>query len=157
MTGSGEHPVIVVIGVGNPYRGDDGAGLEVARQVRHAVPAWVEVGESDGEPAGLLDSWEDADVAVVIDAVRSGAGQPGAVYRVEVDRDSDTVPIATVSSHSAGPGDAVALARVLDRLPGRLVLFGIEGAVFSAGVGLSPEVEDSVARVAGRVVEEVSP
>jgi hydrogenase maturation protease len=147
----------VVIGVGNPYRGDDGAGPEVARRVRARAPVWVDIVEHDGEPAGLLDLWEGANLAVVIDAVRSSRRSPGRLHRVEVDARSGVLPATpAASSHGTGPGDAVELARALDRLPERLVLYGIEGTSFSPGLGWSPEVEASIAAVTDRVVEEVS-
>ncbi|HLY81764.1 MAG TPA: hydrogenase maturation protease, partial [Acidimicrobiales bacterium] len=127
-------PHIVVIGVGNPFRRDDGAGPEVARRVRAATPSWVDVVEHDGEPAGLLDVWEGADLAVVVDAVRSHARSPGYVHRVLVEATTGAGAQSGVSSHAGGPGNAVALARALDRMPARLVLYGIEGDTFSAGV-----------------------
>ncbi len=147
----------VVIGIGNPYRGDDGAGPEVVRRVRERAPAWVVVVEHDGEPSGLLDLWENANLAVVVDAVRSSRGEFGRFHRVEVDACAGKFPaVSAVSSHGVGPGDAVELARALDRLPDRLVLYGIEGTRFSPGLGLSPELEPSIAAVAARIVEEVS-
>jgi hydrogenase maturation protease len=119
----------------------------------------VEVVEHDGEPAGLLDLWEGANLAIVVDAVRPSTDSPRGFHRVEVERDAmgghhGAAP--AISSHGAGPGDAVELARVLDRLPERLVLYGIEGARFSPGLDFSPELEASVAAVADRIVEEVS-
>jgi hydrogenase maturation protease len=147
----------IVIGIGNPFRSDDGAGPEVARRVRARAPVWVEVVEHDGEPAGLLDLWEDADLAVVVDAVRSCKGDPELFHRIEVDTDAnDLASLPAVSSHGIGPGDAVELARALDRMPERLVLYGIEGTNFSPGLGLSPEIEVAVAAVADRVLKEVS-
>jgi hydrogenase maturation protease len=149
-------PRIVVIGVGNTYRGDDALGVEVARRVRPLVPDGVDVVERDGEPSGLIDAWENADVAVVIDAVCSRDGQPGGLHRVELDQEVRLGSVRAISSHRAGPGDAVELARVLDRLPERLVLFGVEGRSFSHGRGLSPEVEASIPMVMRHVLEEVS-
>lgn len=147
--------MITVIGVGNDFRRDDAAGLEVARRVRAAAPAGVRVLEHDGEPAGLLDAWDGADVAYVVDAVR-GTDGPGAVHRIEVgdaplrhrqDRDS---------THALSLGEAVALGRVLDRLPARLVLLGVEGGDFTAGEGLGPEVAAAVEAVAAEIAREVS-
>jgi hydrogenase maturation protease len=37
------------------------------------------------------------------------------------------------SSHALGVGEAIALARALERLPSRLVDYGVEGARFGAG------------------------
>lgn len=151
-----ERPQIVVIGVGNPFRRDDGAGPEVARRVRAVTPPWVDVVEHDGEPAGLLDLWDGADLAVVVDAVRSDHSFPGQVHRVLVEATTMDGTPSGVSSHAGGPGEAVALARAMDRLPARLVLYGIEGAIFSAGLGLTPSVEASVTAVAEQIVDEVA-
>lgn len=147
---------MVVIGVGNPYRGDDGAGPEIAKRVRQRAPAWVDVFEHDGEPAGLLDLWEGATLAVVVDAVRSGRS-PGWLHRIEIGTNPVDIPARpSVSSHGTGPGVAVELARVLDRMPRRLVIYGIEGTTFSPRLGLSPELESSIDALADRIVNEIS-
>jgi hydrogenase maturation protease len=44
--------------------------------------------------------------------------------------------------------EAVQLARALGRLPGRLLVIGIEGKRFDSGAGLSPEVERAAERLA---------
>jgi hydrogenase maturation protease len=157
MTVRGERrPGVIVFGVGNPFRRDDGAGPEVARRLRAAVPPWVEVVEHDGEPTGLIDAWEGADIAIVVDAV-SSLGAPGRIHRVEVDAVKDVEPAGEVSTHGASPGAAVALARALDRMPGRLVLYGIEGQIFTPGLGLSPEVEASVVELADHILNDEVP
>jgi hydrogenase maturation protease len=146
--------VITVIGVGNDFRRDDAAGLEVARRVRAAAPAGVQVVEHDGEPAGLLEAWDGADVAYVVDAVR-GTDGPGAVHRVEVGSDPLLHREPRDSTHALSLGEAVALGRVLGRLPGRLVLVGVEGGDFAAGQGLGREVAAAVEAVADEIVREV--
>jgi Ni,Fe-hydrogenase maturation factor len=46
-----------------------------------------------------------------------------------------------------GLPEAVALARELDRLPGRLVVYGIEGENFEAGEGLTEPVQKTVEKL----------
>ncbi len=144
----------LVVAVGNPYRSDDGIGPRVAKWLRITAPSWVTVVEHDGEPAGLLDTWDGADVAVVIDAARSEPATPGRIHRVDVDAMSDLRP-PVVNTHAAGPAEAVALGHALGRLPPRLVLYGVEGQSFLPGVGLSPEVEASIPAVAERILAEL--
>ncbi len=55
----------VVIGIGNPFRNDDGIGPAVAAQVEEQRLPGVRVVISDGEPAGLLEAWSGADLAVL--------------------------------------------------------------------------------------------
>lgn len=146
--------MIRVIGVGNPFRGDDGAGIEVVR--RMSVPPGVEVLEHDGEPAGLLDAWQDADLAYVVDAVRAD-DEAGSIHRIEITAGAQVArEPRRDSSHALGLGDAVALARALDRLPGKLVLIGITGRAFETGGSLTPEVDRAVDHVARSLAQEVA-
>lgn len=145
----------VVIGVGNPYRRDDGVGIEIAHRLRVRGCGDTTVLEHDGEPAGLLHAWEGAGVAYVIDAVRGDS--PGRVHRVEILPDHPALPPlrARGSSHALGVGDAVELGRVLGRLPGRLVLLGIEGSDFTIGEGLSEQVGRTATAVAAELATEL--
>jgi hydrogenase maturation protease len=126
-----------VIGVGNPARGDDGIGAEVVRRLGAGTIA--------ASPTQLLDLWEGADEVVVIDAARGGAA--GTIHRFE----AGSVPLPTgvfaTSTHSIGVADVIELARAINRLPGRLLVYGIEGADFSHGRPLSPSVEEAVDKV----------
>jgi hydrogenase maturation protease len=134
-----------IVGVGNPWRSDDGAGLAVARALRGTIPG-VEVLEREGEPAALIEAWDGADAAWVVDAVRSGA-PPGTIHRFDAGEGPLPAELFGASTHHLGVADAVELARVLGRLPGRLVVVGIEGASFGAGDTLTPEVAAAVDRL----------
>lgn len=74
---------IVVAGIGSEYRRDDGAGPAVAAQVADLVGGVTDLG-TIADPLDLLGLWDGADLAVVVDAVRSGA-KPGTVRLVELD------------------------------------------------------------------------
>ena len=67
---------MVIIGVGNEFRRDDGIGPEVVARLRDQVPATVELLVSDGEPARLIEAWSGAKLAVVVDAVRADPAVP---------------------------------------------------------------------------------
>ena len=75
-------PAIVVIGMGNPLRRDDGVGSRVARQLEALAPPGVEVRTHDGDGPGLMDAWEGMSAAVVVDAVSSGA-PAGTIFRFD--------------------------------------------------------------------------
>jgi hydrogenase maturation protease len=142
-----------VIGVGNAWRGDDAAGLLVAERVREAAPG-LDVRDCEGEPIVLLDAWEGADAVWVVDAVSSGA-PPGTIHRLDVDAEPLPATLFRPSTHTFGVAEAVELARALDRLPERLVVFGIEGDTFEAGDGVSEAVAAAAVRVARTVRTEV--
>lgn len=147
---------VVVIGVGNPWRRDDGAGPAVATALRTHLGDRAAVVELDGEAARLVDAWDGADLAVVVDAVRTGA-VPGTVHLL--DAGGPDLPLDRsrpgTSSHGLGVAEAVELARALGRLPRRLVLVGIEGSDFGPGADLTAAVAATVEPAARAVVEIV--
>lgn len=142
----------VVLGVGNAYRGDDGVGPVVAARVRD-LSSDLEVVTCEQEPTRLLDAWDGADLALVVDAVSSGVA-PGTVHRF----DATEVPVPTSvfrgSTHALGVGEVIELGRALGRLPGRVLLYGVEGERFGAGEGLSPAVAAVVGTLTAELLEE---
>jgi hydrogenase maturation protease len=145
---------MVVIGVGNEYRRDDGAGLAVVISLRDRVPPGVDLVLTDGEPTRLIEAWTGAEVAVVVDAVRADPPRPGRVHRFELDR-ALTGATRTASSHGFGLDDAIQLALALDRMPSRLVVHAIEAADLGQGTGLTPPVAAAVDEVASAVLSDL--
>ncbi|MEZ5074886.1 MAG: hydrogenase maturation protease [Solirubrobacterales bacterium] len=147
-------PRRVLIGLGNDLRGDDAAGLLVARAAREASRGGVDVVEAGGEPIDLLDAWENAEAAVVVDAVVSGAA-PGAIQRIDAAAGPLPAPFAAPSTHALGLAEAVELARALGRLPDRLIVFGIEGTDFATGGEPSAAIRSAVASLAAAALAEL--
>jgi hydrogenase maturation protease len=147
---------VCVVGCGNPLRGDDAVGLDVARAVASRMPAGLDVFELTGEPTRLLEMWAGYDLAFVVDMVRSGA-PPGTVHWIDVTGRDPPVDLLRGSTHHVGLADVVALARVLDRLPTRLVLVGIEGSQVDTGRALTGDVRHGADNVVDRLVRAISP
>jgi len=155
----------LVIGLGNPDRGDDGVGRLVARLLQGRLGDDVLIMEQSGGAAELLETLRKADWVVLVDAMVSGA-PIGSVRRVDCAA-GDPVPAKSgASSHGLGVAEAIGLARALGCLPRFCVVFGVEASRFDPGTGLSPAVEAAADDVAGRIVcgvstettgEEVSP
>jgi hydrogenase maturation protease len=145
---------VIVIGVGNAFRSDDGVGLMVARLLRDRVAAHVCVAEQSREAFALLGLWDQIDTVIIIDAIVCGS-QPGTIHRF--DAQEGAIPTAWFhgSTHTFGVAEAIELARALGQLPPRLLVYGIEGKHWEAGVGLSPEVEQVVPAVVERILQEV--
>ncbi|MBI1180974.1 MAG: hydrogenase maturation protease [Alphaproteobacteria bacterium] len=144
----------VVIGVGNPDRGDDDAGRAVAARLRGSVHDGVAVMEHAGEATSLLELMERADACWLVDAASSGA-PAGTIRRFDVAAAPLPHTLLALSSHGFGVGEAVELARALGSLPRRCVVFAIEGAGFEAGAPLSQAVAQAVEAVAARIVREL--
>jgi hydrogenase maturation protease len=140
-----------VVGLGNPLRGDDAIGAEVAARTRD-LPGVARVVEH-ADPLDLVDLLHDSRPLVLVDATLGG-GAPGAVTVWEPAGDGLPRPRVGASSHGFGAETAVELAVALGARPGRLVFVGVEAERFD-GDGLSLSVagavDAAVAAVAGVV------
>lgn len=136
----------VIIGVGNEFRQDDGAGIAVARRIKSLNTNSSNVIELSGEGTELLDCLHDAKSVIIIDAASSGA-IPGSVHRYNVQTDTLPHGLARSSSHSFGVAEAIVMARILGQLPKTCLVYGIEGKSFDYGTELSPEVSSAVERI----------
>lgn len=139
-----------VIGIGNEYRSDDGVGLVVARELRARNLEQAQIMECSGDAAVLLEAWEGADMVILIDAIVSGA-QPGKIHCFDLAMQMMPMDVAFWSTHGPGLSEAIGLARALGQLPPRVVVYGIEGKNFKAGVGLAPEMRCAVREVVEQV------
>lgn len=145
----------VVIAVGNPYRRDDAVAAAVLSRLREMdLPAGVHLAESDGDAADLIGLWDGAALAVVVDAVHAHPPSPGKVHRFEATELRP--PGGQASSHGLGLGEAVDLGAALGRLPERLVIYAVEGAEFTFGVGLTAAVDAAVPKVADGIRQELA-
>lgn len=144
----------IVIGIGNPDRGDDAAGRAVVRLLRHTPREGVELEEQDGEATALLACLEGASTAFLVDACRSGA-PAGTVQRFDVGKKPLPQAVYGLSTHGIGLAEAIEFARALGQLPSNCVVYAIEGSVFEVGSQLSPSVAAAVAAVAAQLRSEV--
>jgi len=134
---------VVVIGIGNRYRRDDGSALLVLEALAGRLPIAIPVVDSDGDPTRLIDSWTGADLAVVVETVRSGK-PPGTVAVVDDDAllGASEESGRSQGSHGLGLLEAIALGTAVGRLPRRLRVVGIE----PEDLGWGDHVTDAVAR-----------
>jgi hydrogenase maturation protease len=126
---------MIVAGIGNAWRGDDGAGLEVARRLGGVT--------LDGDATWLLEAFGLSDTVVVVDASEPG-GRPGTVRRYDARAAALPTRELRSSTHAFGVAGAIELGRALGTLPPMLEVYAIEGRDFSFGASLSPEVASAV-------------
>ena len=144
----------VVIGIGNPDRGDDAVGRAVTQWLHGKMSPDVEVIEQEGEMTSLLACIEDVSSAYLIDACSAG-GPAGRVLRFDVA--AAPLPYGTFNMSTHGPGlaEAIELARALDQLPARCIVYAVEAQSFEQGAPLSAPVRAAVAAVGEQVREEI--
>lgn len=158
-------PPLLVAGLGNRLRGDDGVGPWVASELLSrlgtntpGVRIWAEC----QEPLRLLELWTAPTTVLLIDAVRSGT-PPGTLLCVRLPTRRRPAPKhwgrsqteigVRGSSHALGLAAAIALGQTLRQMPAQLLVYGIQIGSDAPGPSLTPAVQ----RAAQRLVEMLLP
>lgn len=131
---------LVVLGIGNPILGDDGAGIHALQRLERQASLPARTRLVDGGTAGpdLLEAVRGCSRLLVLDAVDVG-GTPGDVIRLELDS-----PLAVgrpFTVHELGLATLLDDLRLLGELPASPILLGIQPGKIALGTALSPEVE----------------
>jgi hydrogenase maturation protease len=153
MSRNGEPPRQVVVGIGNPDRGDDGAGRIVARLLREASLPGIAVIKHDGEATGVLSKLEGAVSAYLMPVARTRrpgrcAGSTSARRRLPIRRSGARAMAWVLPRRSS----SAARSR---RCPRGAILYVIEGESFELGAPLSPPVTVPVADLVRHLAEQV--
>jgi hydrogenase maturation protease len=143
------------MGVGNPLRGDDGAGIEVLRRLRNLLDGdRVEFVEVAGDGTELMSAWDGFRSVYIFDAMMS-RGEPGRLHRFEATAQAIPFDRFKYSSHAFGLAEAIELGKALGKLPQKVIVYGIEGSNFGRGERITDPVMNGVAQVVSRVQHEM--
>jgi hydrogenase maturation protease len=150
---------IVILGIGQSLRSDDGAGLAAIRHWKDAFPLTARkpsITASEIELPGLdlLNMLEGFDTAILVDAVQSTA-KPGTIHKL---READILGFSEThqSAHGWGVAETLQLARRLNiDLPKNIFLIGIEGENFSPGISLSQSILAALDEVAQDIEDSI--
>lgn len=146
---------ILIIGVGNDFRSDDGVGLYIAREIRKKGLKDTTIIEGISDGTSMIEAWKEISRAIVIDCVHS-EGEPGAIYRF--DALNENIPekyFPSLSTHAFNITDTIALARSIDYLPNNLIIYGVRGQKFGTGQGLTEIVRKSADEMIIRITDEI--
>jgi hydrogenase maturation protease len=145
---------ILVIGIGNKYRSDDGIGIYVAEKIREKKIPNITVSEAIGEGTSLIDLWKDNPKVIIVDAASSG-NKPGTIHRFEAHKEKIPSKLFGYSTHAFSLAEAIELSRALGNLPKCLIIFGIEGENYTDGSELSERLKASVNEIVKIIEEEI--
>jgi hydrogenase maturation protease len=164
LTVSSDSPAVRILGIGSPF-GDDKLGWDVITKLRRCLqesgliqrlPAYqLSLTTCDRPGSSLLELMQGAELVVLIDAVSSG-GPVGTLLRLQGEQIEAAEGL--LSSHGFGVASALALAKALNALPARVVLWGMEVGPIpetAADAPMRPEVEQAMPRLVAAVIGEV--
>lgn len=124
------------IGVGHPFRRDDGVGPWLAARLANAGCKAI---PHAGDGAVLMELFAEAEAILIADATQTDRA-PGSISLFNA-RETVLPPDEfRNSTHEFGLGYAIETARALGRLPEALWVIGIEGQDYGFGEALSAPV-----------------
>jgi len=129
----------LVVGLGQPFGGDDRVGLVIAERLRNKGVRAISITDA----TLLVDMLVGAEKAIVIDAV-VGSGAPGSVIEMEGDELASHGACAPVSTHGLSIAGAVAIAKTLGGAASVRFVGVLIRPPDRASTTLSPEVEAAV-------------
>ncbi|MEO8593943.1 MAG: hydrogenase maturation protease [Candidatus Solibacter sp.] len=140
----------LVIGYGNPLRGDDGAGYAAAELLRGRIAnAEIEIFSEQQLLPEMMESIAQASRVVFIDA--SVSGRAGKFHRIPL----RPAPVCGRFTHQATPEALLAGAQALYGHTPEAVQYLIPGRFFEVGQEMSPSVKRAVNDVVNELAEEL--
>ena len=147
-------PRITLLGIGNPLCRDDGIGIYAIQEIQTSG-SYAGVDIIDGGTSPDLLSLVDANIdkLIIVDALRGG-GEPGSVYRLEIDEShmADDIP---ASLHGLGVLDHLKMMKKLGIEPHKVVIIGVEPLDTSHGLQLSKEIQSRIPDIMVAIEEEI--
>jgi hydrogenase 3 maturation protease len=147
---------LVILGVGNPLKGDDAAGLLCVEQVMKSVPTKARPGvrifrtyDVPENYTGKIRKFKPTRI-LIIDAALAGL-KPGDVFILEKKK----IAIEEISSHKI---PLMVLISYLEQSIGcKVIVLGIQAKDLSFGAPITPVVKAAVKTVADFLTASLSP
>lgn len=146
---------ILVLGLGNILLGDEGVGVKAVQRINEAYSFFGTVEVLDGGTAGfdLLDTIADRDCVIIVDAVEGGL-EPGEMVRLE----DDAVPAyfrTLISPHQLGLAEVLALLKIMDEAPKKVILIGVQPKCLDLSLNLSDLIQTKLDALVDAVLREL--
>lgn len=149
-------PKIVVLGLGNTLRRDEGLGVHAMERLyeRYVLPPTAQLVDGGTLGLELLCYLEDADRALVLDAALTD-GPPGTLLRVA----GDEIPAylgLRISPHEVGLADLLAVAQLRGSAPEEIVVLGMQPEALELGADLSDAVSQRLDDLVAAAIQELA-
>ncbi|HWQ77035.1 MAG TPA: HyaD/HybD family hydrogenase maturation endopeptidase [Syntrophomonas sp.] len=145
---------IVILGLGNPLFQDEGVGIHmINRLMQGQMNEAIELVDGGTGGMALLNVVEDTDLLLVIDAV-DGDYPPGTVCKLS-GRDIPMLVSGRMSAHQISFQETLALAGLRGKLPGQMVLLGVQPQSMDWGTELSPPVAGILSELDAMINEQI--
>ncbi len=145
---------IGVVGVGNPWRGDDAIGWAVIDTLEGKIDAGAVLYKVQGSLFEIIDLLQMHEHLYLIDAWK--ADLPiGSWQRHDAKKCVFAKEGQPASSHGLGVAEAIAIAKNLDQMPASVVIYAVCAKEYGIGQKMDPQLKESIEHVAQAICKEV--
>jgi hydrogenase maturation protease len=144
---------VLVLGLGNTLLGDDGLGPALIEQMLQDEDQWndrIEFLDGGTQGLALLGHLSGREAIIIVDALAMGA-TPGTTKILNVSELFQIGARHAATSHEGNAGELLAIAKILNELPDRVFIVGVEPEIIATGYGLSESVSRALPIAADRV------
>ncbi len=146
---------ITILGIGNTLFSDEGVGIHVLSTLQEALKEYRNVEMIEGLTDGmrLLGPVEDAENLIIIDAIN--AGKKGGTIVSLYGNDIPAYFGVKMSIHQLGFQEVLLAAKMRDRYPKKIVMYGMQPTSLELGVELSEINRKKLPELAQAVLDQV--
>ena len=150
-------PLVRVLGLGNVLMGDDALGPWVIHRLEatYVFPPEVEVVDVGTPGLDLVPYVAGPCGIIIVDTVHVKGAEPGTIRIFDRDALVKFGPKPRLSPHDPGVTDAILAVEMAGEPPAFVTLVGVVPDSVKAGVGLTPPLQDAVARAADEIVVDL--
>jgi len=134
---------VVLVGVGNRLRGDDGLGPVLVDQLKTSLPHCIDTGDTPEEYSGVIKRLHPS-VIVFIDAVYGDAA-PGEVCLLDIEE----IARIRICIHKLALD--ILMDYLMQETGADVFLIGIQPAKLTSSSDLSPEIDEAVRSCASMI------
>ncbi len=152
---------IVIIGLGNVLKGDDGLGIYVIKILEslNVIRKDINLIECGTSTLCVLNHMQNADKVIIVDSVVKG-NKPGTIYYLKISienlRLNNVKQVFNVSLHELNLENILLLCKALGTLPKEIIIIGCEPHnTNSFKIGLSEEVMSSLTKIVKLILDEL--
>jgi hydrogenase maturation protease len=146
---------ITILGIGNTLFSDEGVGIYLLPILETALKDYENIEFIEGLTDGmkLLGPVEDAENLIIIDAIN--AGKPGGTI---IKLEGDEIPAyfgIKMSVHQMGFQEVLLAAKLRERYPKQIVMYGMQPTSLELGIGLTETNQARLEELAKSIICQV--
>ena len=147
---------ILVLGIGNMIRGDDGIGIHLVRRLKQILPQKYQIKELSTAGLDLLEAISGFSKVILIDAIQTPDGEPGQIYHLSLEDFKNSSNLS--STHALDLKQVLELGKKLmgEKMPEKIEILAVEARRLNEfKETLSPELEEQFDRIVDKVRREI--